>query len=110
MPLKIVSAKLTAPFEKIYLEEMKTYLAEEKSHELILMGPDRFSYNAEKLICDTFGGVGLEGVEVLTFQRLLRKAEGADGALSTVGKQMLLKSIINKTIDENSVFYGNFIV
>ncbi len=106
MPLRLVSTKLTAPAEEIYLEEIKKYLAEEKSRELILMVPDRFSYNAEKLICDTFGGVGLGGVEVLTFQRLLRKAEGAEEALSPVGKQMLLKSIINKTIDEDSVFFG----
>ena len=106
MPLRIVSAKLTASPDKIYLEEIKTCLAEEKNRELILMVPDRFSYNAEKLICDTFGGVGLGGVEVLTFQRLLRKTEGAECALSAVGKQMLLKSIINKTIDEKSVFYG----
>ena len=106
MPLRLIRTKLTATAEAIYLEEIKTYLAEEKHRELILMVPDRFSYNAEKLICDTFGGVGLGGVEVLTFQRLLRKTEGADSALSTVGKQMLLKSIINKTIDESSVFFG----
>lgn len=106
MPLRLVRTKLTATAEEIYLKEIKTCLAEEKNRELILMVPDRFSYNAEKLICDTFGGVGLGGVEVLTFQRLLRKTEGAEEALSPVGKQMLLKSIINKLIDENSVFYG----
>ena len=106
MPLRLVRTKLTVTAEEIYLSEIKKCLAEEKNRELVLMVPDRFSYNAEKLICDTFGGVGLGGVEVLTFQRLLRKTEGADHALSPVGKQMLLKSIINKTIDESSVFFG----
>ncbi len=106
MSLRIVRSKLTAPAEGIYLKEMQKCLAEEKNRELILMVPDRFSYNAEKLICDTFGGVGLGGVEVLTFSRLVRGIDGADGALSSVGKQMLLHSIINRCIDEKSVFNG----
>ena len=106
MPLRIIRTKLTMAAKEIYLKEMENCLAEDKNRELVLMVPDRFSYNAEKLICDTFGGVGLGGVEVLTFNRLLRKLEGMDNALSTVGKQMLLQSIINKCIDESSVFWG----
>ena len=106
MPLRIIRTKLTMAAKEIYLKEMENCLAEDKTRELVLMVPDRFSYNAEKLICDTFGGVGLGGVEVLTFNRLLRKLDGMDNALSTVGKQMLLQSIINKCIDESSVFWG----
>jgi len=107
LPLSIIKTGLAlSGFEK-YIDEVKNYVAPDGSRKLILMVPDRFSYNAEKLICDELGGTGFNGVNVYTINKFIRKnSSEADKALLNEGKQMLLRRIINKTIDESSVFYG----
>ncbi len=107
MPLSIIKTGLTSTgFEK-YVDEIKSYISPDGSRKLILMVPDRFSYNAEKLMCDELGGTGFNGVRVLTLNKFIRKSTAAgDKALLNEGKQMLLRRIINKFVDETSIFYG----
>ncbi len=106
MPLKIVKCGLTTSVSHLYIEDIKYHLKHNKSGELILMVPDRFSYLAEKNICESIGGLGFGGVKVLTLHQLIRRISSQQDALSSVGKQMLLRRIINKCLSEDSVFYG----
>ncbi|MBQ7976301.1 MAG: PD-(D/E)XK nuclease family protein, partial [Clostridia bacterium] len=107
MPLRIIKTGLTSRKCDRYVKEIKEYISPDGKRKLILMVPDRFSYNAEKLICDELGGTGFNGVSVQTLHQFIRKnASSADKVLLNEGKQMLLRRIINKCIDESSVFYG----
>lgn len=107
MPLSIIKTGLALSGCEKYIDEIKKHVAPDGSKKLILMVPDRFSYNAERLLCDELGGTGFNGVYVYTINRFIRKnSDSADKSLLNEGKQMLLRRIINKTVDESSVFYG----
>ena len=106
MPLKIVRTGLTSNAAQIYLQQIKDCEQECKDKKLILMVPDRFSYLAEKRMCETVDGLGFGSVSVLTLHQLIRKVCADNSALSSVGKQMLLRRIICDELEEESVFFG----
>ncbi len=106
MPMKIICTGLVFDASFTYLEQIKETMKHQPDKNLILMVPDRFSYLAEKKICESIGGLGFGNLKVLTLSQLIRKLSTSCDALSSVGKQMLLRRIIDDSIDEKSVFYS----
>ena len=106
MPLEILRCGLTSDATDIYLKKIRESVEKYPEKELVLMVPDRFSYLAEKRMCETIDGLGFGNVKVLTLHQLIRKVCANNSALSSVGKQMLLRRIIGDELGEESVFYG----
>lgn len=70
----------------------------------ILIVPEQFSYNAEKKLSQSFGGLGLNRIEVLTFSRLISRYIKSDKNLSQVGKTVLISKAISSMSKENVYF------
>ena len=70
----------------------------------VLIVPEQFSYTAEKILSEKFGGLGLNRIEVLTFSRLIHRHIPSDDNLSPSGKIMLVGKAVSK-IDESNVFF-----
>lgn len=82
----------------------KSGYTEEKIEECINAGlravvivPERFSHMEESTLCNRFGGLGLNGIEVSTFSKLARRLAPHGEYLKPSGRQML----ILKAADEN---------
>jgi len=104
MSITVVKTGLTKTSSAEYLDEIKQLYLSGTDKRLILVVPDSFSYTAEKRICDTIGGCGINGVEVITFHQLSRAVAGNTDIISNVGKQILIKKAINSCFDDDSVF------
>jgi len=70
----------------------------------VLIVPEQFSYTAEKILSEKFGGLGINRIEVLTFSRLIHRYISSENNLSKSGKTMLVSKAVSK-IDENNVFF-----
>lgn len=106
MSLKIVRCGLNADEYKEYLEDMKKVPESEK---VILIVPDQYSYMAEKRMSEAFGGTGLNNKFVYTFRQMKRTFLNSNDKryLTKSGKNMLLKSVIDRVIDEESIFFAS---
>ncbi len=56
----------------------------------LIIVPERFSHIEEKTMCETFGGLGENGITVSTFSKLSRKLLSNKNYLSSAGRQMLI--------------------
>ncbi len=104
MPLKIVRCGLEFDSYPEYREEMKKVADGEK---VILIVPDQYSYMAEKRMSEDFLGTGLNNKYVYTFRQMKRTFLNLNNRryLGGSGKNMLLKSVVQNVIDEESVFF-----
>ncbi len=73
----------------------------------IIIVPEQFSYKTEKTVVETFGGAGLNNVEVLTFSRLYSRyiAKNNERHLTPSGKRMIVFEALTR-LPEESIFYG----
>lgn len=104
MPLKIVRCGLDSDSYSEYRQEMKRVADAEK---VVLIVPDQYSYMAEKRMSADFGGTGLNNKYIYTFRQMKRTFLNLNDRryLGKSGKNMLLKSIIQKEITEESIFF-----
>lgn len=72
----------------------------------VLIVPEQFSYTAEKILSEKFGGLGINRIEVLTFSRLIHRYISSLNNLSHSGKTMLIAKAVSK-IDETNVFFSS---
>lgn len=75
----------------------KSTCIEDKIEECITLGkravvivPERFSHIEERTLCESFGGLGLNSVEVTTFSKLSRCLQTEGEYLSPTGREMLV--------------------
>ena len=70
----------------------------------ILIVPEQFSFSAEKALSETFGGLGINKIEVLTFSRLIKRFLPQKRHILSSGKMMLLQ-MAAKSVSEDNIFY-----
>lgn len=77
--------------------------------EICMIVPDQFSHAAEKNAIGLLGGTGLNGIEVLTFNRIvyrIRQKIVQPDYITAAGREMLVCRAINEVIGEESIFFG----
>lgn len=77
--------------------------------EICMIVPDQFSYAAEKNAIRLLGGTGLNGIEVLTFNRIvyrIRQKIIQPDYITASGREMLVCRAIKEVIGEDSIFFG----
>ena len=84
---------------------IKENLKNNPDAKAVLIVPEQFSYTAEKILSEKFGGLGLNRIEVLTFTRLIHRYISSENNLSPSGKIMLVGKAVSK-IDESNVFFA----
>ncbi len=101
--LQIVRGRAGSGKSTYLIEQIKKNLHD--GDNAIMLVPDQFSFAAEKLITQNFGGTGTNGIEVLTFNRLIHRMVKTDREyIKPAGKQMLLYKAVENIKKENSIF------
>lgn len=107
MSLHLILGGADADKTKFCFDMMETLCARGEGSYMIV--PDQFSYAAEKTATRRLGGTGLNGVEVLTFNRIVfrvRQKVSLPDYLTAAGREMLVCRAVREVTDEKSVFYG----
>lgn len=104
--LKVIRCGLNSDEAREYIKNMHDI---PKDKKVVLIVPDQYSFMAEKKMSKEFGGTGLNNKFVYTFRQMKRTFLnlGDKRYLGASGKIMLLKSILNRVIDEDSIFYAS---
>ena len=71
--------------------------------------PEQYSFLAEKLIVESFGGNGVNGIDILSFSKMKRQFLHTNPCnyLDKSGKSILVTKAIEASCDENSIYYGS---
>lgn len=90
---------------ELCIELIERTMKENHNHNVILTVPDQYSYTTEKRIVKKIGGMGLNGIEVLTFSQFFRRyLNKSNTYLSAPGKQMLFYKAVAEQKKEGSLF------
>ena len=75
----------------------------------VMVVPDQFSFTAERAMANQFSGTGPNGIEVLTFSRLIHRCLGNRGGnyMTAAGKQILLYRAMQTGVPVDSPFAGS---
>lgn len=72
-----------------YIEQRISECVSEGKRAIVIV-PERFSHIEERTLCEKFGGLGINGVEVSTFSKLTRRLRPRGEYLKPSGRQMLI--------------------
>lgn len=72
----------------------------------IVIVPEQYSYNTEKTLISKFNALGINGIEVTTFSRLVSRYINSDKNINTSGKMMIICKALSKIDEDNSYFAG----
>lgn len=87
--------------------EMKIKECLENGKRAVVIVPERFSHIEERTLCERFGGLGLNGIEVTSFSKLSRRLAPRGEYLKPSGRQMLiLKAALANADAGDGVFEG----
>ncbi len=106
--LEIIRASEYDGNESPCIRSMKALLEASSDCKIIMTVPDQYSYIAEEAVCASFGGAGLNGVEVLTFRQMTRRfvKTDPDKYLLPSGRQMLLLKAVSEAAPDN-IFHAS---
>ena len=108
MSLKLIYGGAGTGKSTYCIEQIKKRLDDNKNN-LILIVPEQLSFQGEKNLIKEIGGVGVNGVRVLSFKRLAYTVFKECGGITrrhmdTSGRSMLLFKVIEELKEELSVF------
>lgn len=87
------------------IELIEKILKKNPGHRTVVTVPEQYSYITEKRIVEHFGGMGINGIEVLTFSQFFRRyLKNETDYLLPSGKQMLICKAAQKVCDADSIF------
>lgn len=108
MSLNFILGRADKDFHKYMYDRIAGQMAEDTKNILILV-PDQFTLQAERIAFEYLKVEGLIGVEVLSFSRLAHRILGEVGGTSKIhinehGKHMILYKIISESKENLEVF------
>ncbi|MBE7044686.1 MAG: hypothetical protein E7397_04085 [Ruminococcaceae bacterium] len=107
MILNLIYGGIRSGKTTLLIDFMKRTLAKNPGDRCIYIVPDQLSYTAEQMLSRALGGLGINGIEVLTFSRFLYRFLHTDSAryLTPSGKQMLIwRAIAEQEASEHRIF------
>lgn len=108
MSVNLIYGDLSKNKSAFYIEQIKEIKKNNEESPVVIVVPDQFSYTAERMVIKEFGGAGLNGIEVLTFSRMVSRflKHSNEKYLSPAGKMILLQKAIIDACKENNVYVG----
>ncbi|MCH5210496.1 MAG: exodeoxyribonuclease V subunit gamma [Oscillospiraceae bacterium] len=105
MGISIIRGAICSGKSKMCLSDIEKIHNENPSLRCIMIVPDHYSYETEKMFVEKFGGIGLNNIEVLTLRRMAINmlSYGELNHLTGSGKQMLIYKAVSSACDELSV-------
>jgi len=111
MKMNIISGKNCSAQGVFCIERIKQIKNENQEAQVLVIVPDQFSYATERLITESFGGSGLNGIEVMTFSRLASRylSRARKNELLASGKMMLILNALHSVCaeDEDNIYSGS---
>jgi len=104
MYMEIITGSIGSGKSSYLYDSIKNNLTQKPNSDAILIVPEQFSYTAEKTLLSSFGGLGLNKVEVITFSRLCNRYLKQQNSLLASGKMMLIKKS-SSNLEEDNTFY-----
>ena len=90
------------------INEINEIKAQAPQARVVMIVPEQYSYAAERLMTENFGGTGLNNIEVLTFSRMSKRsiARAVKNYLTPSGKAILLTRAIENACKDGSIYSG----
>lgn len=106
MYLKIVRGGTGAGKSRECYELIRGVKESHPDWNVVMLVPEQFSFTAEKMMTEYFSGLGPNGIEVLTFSRLMHRCLGnrAQNYMTPAGKRMLVYKALQMADAEESPF------
>lgn len=73
----------------------------------LVIVPERFSHIEERTLCERFGGLGINGIEVTTFSKLARRMSREGEYLRPSGREMLIMKAAKENSGAGDGIFGN---
>lgn len=90
MAVKIITGQIGSGKTEYCIAEIRK-ARKNAGYRCIMLVPSYYSHETEKMLVREFGGTGINGIEVTSFEKLSRElARGAEKRLSAPGKQALV--------------------
>ena len=101
MAVKIITGSIGSGKTKYCIDDIRRVHEAYPSKKCVILVPSHYSHETEKLIISTFGGTGLNNIEVTSFEKLARELlTGAEKKLSAPGKQAVICRAIKLALDD----------
>lgn len=99
MSLKLMRGAL----DSYMVDECIARIEKDKTSKHIVIIPEHYSYEMERIMVDRFGVIGINNIQVLTPHRMAVKYINTDTTsyLTAAGKQMLIVRAVKKCIDDD---------
>jgi len=109
MSLRIIYGRAGSGKSTYCLNEIKLSLEQGETARHIIIVPEQFSFQAEKRLIKALGASGINGVEVLSFDRLSYRVLGEVGGIvrkhiNPAGKSILIYTIMDRLRESLRVF------
>ena len=110
MPLEVIRGAAGAGKSEACYASIAAHMQKGLCQRAIMVVPDQCSFNAEKNMTARFGGLGLNGIEVMTFSRLVSRFGRKKAAkyLTPAGKQMLVLRAVLAQDGKENIFRESF--
>ncbi|MCH5211563.1 MAG: exodeoxyribonuclease V subunit gamma [Oscillospiraceae bacterium] len=100
MSVKIVTGSIGSGKTEYCIDEIRRVHEVYPSKKCVMLVPSHYSHETEKLLINTFGGTGLNNIEVTSFEKLARELlTGTEKRLSAPGKQAVICRAIKLALD-----------
>lgn len=102
MPVRIIRGAIGSTKNRICMEEIAQLHGQNPDGKYIMLVPDHYSFETEKLFVKYFGGIGLNNIEVLTPRKMAIEFLSANNLkyLSNSGRQMLVSRAVKEYCEE----------
>lgn len=102
MGVSIIYGAIGSGKSRMCLDDMEKVHNRYPEAKCLMIVPDHYSYEAEKLAVERFGGTGLNNIEVLTFRRMaINTLTSAElNHLTEAGRQMLIYKAVTNACTE----------
>lgn len=95
MKVKFVLGSIGSGKTTYCMDEIERLRMAQPERRCVILVPSHFSHETEKLVCDRFGGTGLNNIEVTSFEKLARELlTGSERRLAAPGKQAIISCAV----------------
>lgn len=109
MKLEIIIGAVNTLKTEECIKRIKEIRKNDTDSRIFFVVPEQFSYSAEKQLLESFGGIGLNGIEVVTFSRLCERYlnRAKKNKLTASGKAALIQKAVNGINREENIYSGS---
>lgn len=107
--IRLITGGIGAGKFGLCLDEIEKLHNENPKARCLMLVNEHYSHETERLLCERFGGTGLNNIEVTTFRKLSREllSESERCVMAGAGQQMLLQKTVTQYLSTNPQINGN---